>query len=193
MKMTRGEKRMVNRSQRSERLFPIQDAMLEHVDFGEVGRALDFGCGAGHLTARLAEKYDIEVTGVDVDPAQIETAVELYGDRKNLRFAVVGETSVALPDDTFDLITVFLVVHHSPHWRTLLEEMARLLRSGGWLAFHEVSMTGVVSWLFNKNKLGVYSGSELWEAVRNAGFDPVWRDADHGLIFPKHTWVLNRF
>lgn len=193
MKLSRIHKRHVNRLRRAERLSSIQDALLERVDFAGVERALDLGCGIGHLTARLADCYDIEVTGVDVDPDQVEGARELYGDREHLRFAVVEEAEVPLPDDTFDLIQVFHVLHHSPCWRELVDELARLLRSEGWLILYEVSLAPLISWLFSKKRYGVYTGDELRRAFREAGFSLVWLGYDKGFFIRRHAWVLRRF
>jgi ubiquinone/menaquinone biosynthesis C-methylase UbiE len=46
-------------------------------------------------------------------------------------------TEIELPDDAFDAVFIFGVLHHIPQWRKALCEMARVLKPGGVLLVEE--------------------------------------------------------
>src|ERR1700682_6403849 len=55
-----------------------QAAVLSSVDAAELtagAPVLEIGCGAGHLTIRLAER-DLEVEAIDASPAMVEAAAK---------------------------------------------------------------------------------------------------------------------
>jgi trans-aconitate methyltransferase len=59
----------------SQRHVPILDSLIDDL-LGDLAaaRVLDFGCGPGRLTARLARRGAAEVVGVDENRTMIETA-----------------------------------------------------------------------------------------------------------------------
>ncbi len=115
-----------------------QAAVLGCVDAAKLPAAapvLEIGCGAGHLTIRLAER-ELEVEAIDASPAMVEAAANQaleagLGERVNVAVADVH----ALPFESshFDLIVAVGVIPwlHSP--QTAVAEMARVLRPGGQL------------------------------------------------------------
>jgi SAM-dependent methyltransferase len=56
------------------------------------GTALDYGCGVGRLTRRLAERFR-EVIGVDISPAMLEEARRNLAGRDNVSFELAGSES----------------------------------------------------------------------------------------------------
>jgi len=115
-----------------------QAAVLDGVDAAKLpagARVLEIGCGAGHLTIRLAER-ELRVEAIDASPAMVEAAANrvLEGglhERVNVEVADVH----ALPFESshFDLIVAVGVIPwlHSPH--AAVDEMARVLRPAGQL------------------------------------------------------------
>ena len=81
MKMTKFEKFFVNRAGRSQRVAEYAERMLRLAGVAPGQSYLDFGCGNGAAAIRLASKLGLKVTGIDVDPEQIETARERSGQR----------------------------------------------------------------------------------------------------------------
>ncbi len=95
---------------------------------------LEVGCGIatdGMEFARNGASY----VGIDLTPKSIELAKERF----NLfnvagRFEVANaEESVPFPDDTFDHVYSFGVIHHSPVPERIVREVYRVLRPGGTL------------------------------------------------------------
>ena len=106
---------------------------------------VELGCGTAYFSAWLA-KRGARVVGVDPTPAQLATARRMM-EETGIRFDLVeapGE-SVPLPDSSFDLA---ISEHGAAVWADpykWIPEAARLLRSGGVLAFmHGTPLASVI-------------------------------------------------
>lgn len=86
-------------------------------------RLLEVGCGAGHLTRRLAER-GVDVTGIDVNP----NAAELAGTD---RVRTMAAESLDFASDEFDAIVSVHAIEHIPALEAAFVEMSRVLRPGG--------------------------------------------------------------
>jgi len=96
-------------------------------------RVLDIGCNGGYLARLLAAAVTPggQVTGVDPSaPAIAYAARRAPG---NATFAVGAAQDLAWPDESFDLVTSTLAVHHIPaeDRAAAFGEMFRVLRPGG--------------------------------------------------------------
>lgn len=98
------------------------------------GQSLDFGCGAGGLTYRIAEVSD-RCIGIDLDPEKIAfgRGQALRVGRTNVEFLCYDGGDVPLPDASFDSIYCVDVVEHLPTPEKFVAEFRRLLRPGGML------------------------------------------------------------
>jgi 2-polyprenyl-3-methyl-5-hydroxy-6-metoxy-1,4-benzoquinol methylase len=101
------------------------------------GRALDFGCGVGRLSAALAEHF-AEVVGVDISAEMVRLA-RGFNERDNLRFQVNGHADLtAFEDESFDLVLSLAVLQHVSDpaaIRSYIREFARVARPGGVIVF----------------------------------------------------------
>jgi SAM-dependent methyltransferase len=98
-------------------------------------RALEVGCGPGHLSILLAKNDGFDVTGLDLDPAMIERAranAERVGPDERLPSFVVGDVA-ALPFSarSFDVVVSTFSMHHWSDPPAGLAEIGRVLRPGG--------------------------------------------------------------
>ena len=96
---------------------------------------VELGCGTAYFGAWLV-KRGARVTGVDVTPAQLETARRMQGEF-NLHFPLIEASAedVPLPDASFDLA---ISEYGASIWAdpyAWIPEAARLLRPGGRLIF----------------------------------------------------------
>ncbi len=91
------------------------------------GRALDFGCGTGHLLRRLSDHF--EAYGYDASPEARGVC------RMTASDAVVLEEWESLPAAHFDAIVSLHTLEHLAQPRPVLEGLARRLAPGGLLLF----------------------------------------------------------
>jgi ubiquinone/menaquinone biosynthesis C-methylase UbiE len=91
-------------------------------------KILDVGCGLGEQSARLAGKT-AEVHGVDLDERAIQVAATLYADRATFVVADAGRLPFA--SEYFDKVVSVCALEHFASDEEAIEEMGRVLRSGG--------------------------------------------------------------
>lgn len=93
---------------------------------------LEIGCSIATDGLEFA-KNGANYTGVDLTPASIEIARErfrLFGVPG--RFEVANaEEGIPFPDESFDHVYSFGVIHHSPRPERIVTEIHRVLRRGG--------------------------------------------------------------
>jgi ubiquinone/menaquinone biosynthesis C-methylase UbiE len=102
------------------------------------GRALDAGCGAGHLGFTLARGFD-HVVALDPAPSMLET-VAAHAAQEGLTIETRAGRADSLPfeADSFDLVATRYSAHHWLHLERSLAEMFRVLRPGGRLLVIDV-------------------------------------------------------
>jgi len=104
---------------------------------------LDVGCGVGLSSFALQEIYPkSEITGLDLSPYFLAVAhyhCELQQGKINWVHAAAESTG--LPNNYFDLVSIFLVCHELPQsaTRQIIQEVRRLLRPGGYLAIMDMN------------------------------------------------------
>jgi 2-polyprenyl-3-methyl-5-hydroxy-6-metoxy-1,4-benzoquinol methylase len=91
---------------------------------------LDLGCNDGAITVGYPNQGARQVVGVDIDEAAIRRAQERQG-AENASFCVGRTTSVAVPDNSFDVVICYDVFEHVSQPAAILAECHRLLKPGG--------------------------------------------------------------
>jgi len=100
-------------------------------------RILDYGCGSGNLGIYLALQ-GAQVSGFDLSPEGIKIAqrgAEQYG--LNAKFEVMDAESLSYPDQSFDLVAGFGVLHHVIKYPGAGAQLFRVMRPGARALFHE--------------------------------------------------------
>ena len=131
MKMSRFEKVFVNGAGHSRQVARNAERLLAFAVPSPGQRYLDVGCGNGAAPLHLARSHGLEVVGVDVDPQQIETARRLGAGLARATFLTLDGSRLPFDDGEFDTVATHKVTHHVASWRSLLVEMARVLKPGG--------------------------------------------------------------
>jgi SAM-dependent methyltransferase len=127
-------------------------------------KVLEIGVGMG---ADYLEwlKAGAQATGIDFSAASIERAhrrCELAGYRPELR--VADAENLPFPDNSFDVVYSYGVMHHSPDTQQCVREAWRVLKPGGQariMVYHHPSLTGLMLWL----RYGFLRGKSLRRAV----------------------------
>lgn len=102
-------------------------------------KALDVGCGPGNLLVALSTDNPHLLVGIDVDTTFLTVGHSKIEELVNPPSTVPTLIRGSLPtlpfaDETFDLVTCFLVLPHVPDDKVALTELARVLKPGGTLA-----------------------------------------------------------
>lgn len=113
---------------------PDLEKMLNAVDLTGREQVLDVGTGTGH-TALAFAPHVASVIGLDMTEAMLEKARELAMEQgaSNADFELGDAMDLPYESERFDLVTCRVCAHHFDDAQRAVEEMARVLRPGGWL------------------------------------------------------------
>jgi ubiquinone/menaquinone biosynthesis C-methylase UbiE len=100
---------------------------------------LDYGCGPGWYTQRLALHFiDAEVVGIDLSDVAVEQAARRMKKLGicNASFQAMDAEHLTFEDESFDLVTGLGILHHL-ELKQALNEIERVLTPGGAAVFVE--------------------------------------------------------
>jgi SAM-dependent methyltransferase len=112
----------------------ILGAVVELVPADPEARWLEVACGPAMIGRAIAPKVG-SLHGVDLTPAMIEKARE-EADREglaNVEFSLGDATALEFDDASFDGAVTRFSLHHVPVPQRVVEEMARVVRPGGYV------------------------------------------------------------
>jgi SAM-dependent methyltransferase len=100
---------------------------------------LDMGCGEGHYTREIAQRYPgARVTGMDVDAASIHAAAAASASQANVRFLAHDASQPMAETVSVDAAVMWMVLSYLPDKRTALANLAAALRPGGVLLLGDI-------------------------------------------------------
>ncbi|MBI5670482.1 MAG: methyltransferase domain-containing protein [Chloroflexi bacterium] len=104
-------------------------------------RVLDVGSGLGGPARTLAAEFGCQVTGLDLTDEFCEAATELtrlVGLTGQVSFHIGNAMDMPFEAGTFDVVWSQFAGMNIPDKQRFYAECRRVLRSGGYLAFHEI-------------------------------------------------------
>jgi ubiquinone/menaquinone biosynthesis C-methylase UbiE len=121
----------------------IFERVLGGIDGGKV---LDVATQEGHFVQILMEKLKdyTEIVGIDVNERAIASARDAIG-QEDVQFLVMNAEELDFEDESFDTVTISASLHHLSNIPRVLEEMRRVLKSGGHfivVEMHQECQTG---------------------------------------------------
>jgi sarcosine/dimethylglycine N-methyltransferase len=142
-------------------------------------RVLDVGAGLGGPARLLAERFGVDVTGIDVSAAFVERAEELTQDAglsDRVRFVRADATSLPFADGAFDVAWTQHAAMNIPDKAALYAE---LRRTAGRLALYDV-VAGEggppdypLPWASGHELSFLLTEGELRAILETAGFRPI--------------------
>jgi 2-polyprenyl-3-methyl-5-hydroxy-6-metoxy-1,4-benzoquinol methylase len=126
---------------------------------------LDFGCGDGYLSYRLA-KNGHRVIGCDISMTSLRLAIDQIkkqNDSINITF-IRNSENLPFPEEIFDFVVLADVIEHVPQPSEVLFNLHQVLKPGGRLLLSTPSRIEGRTW--DKRHYKEYSESELQDLVK---------------------------
>ena len=183
MRISRLEKIFVNNRRIAEKNIGIVERLFTQVNLGNVKRVLEVGCGIGAVASHLSEKYQWDVTGIDLDPKQIEIAKSDHTENENLKFFEADTTELPFEDREFDMVLSFDVLHHMPDWDEALREISRLLGPTGLYLMNDLSLPKFTARIY-KN-CGVFSADDVINNLRDNALVVIYAEKPKVNVFAR--------
>ncbi|HEX9202292.1 MAG TPA: class I SAM-dependent methyltransferase [Acidobacteriaceae bacterium] len=152
MKLNLAEKLLVNNPARALVQCLYEGPLLRRLG-GRLDGAwvLDVGCGRGVGVQVLLEQFGAgQVYGVDLDPEQIRLAQRRFAGKSEGRvvLAVGSVLNLPFPDEYFDAVFDFGMLHHVVDWQAGVAEIRRVLKPSGLFFFEEVTRDALNRWIY---------------------------------------------
>lgn len=120
-------------------------------------RVVDLGCGTGSFTERLSRIFP-QVIGMDISPKCIAYASARY---PHIRFETGDLEALPYEDDSFDLVTMFGVLHHFSYLQDPLREPFRILKKTGILFTYDPNINNPFFWIYHSENSPFYSAKTM--------------------------------
>lgn len=162
----------------------VWEVLQTQLDFSNIKRVLDYGCGTGLLGYQMAGLVQ-DLTFCDTSQAMLEQVEKkrAHHGYKHVETLRADFTKDALPDKHFDLIVSMLVLHH-------VEALDKLLA-----AFQQaLSPEGIFAWIDLDEEDGSFHGHET--EIPHLGFSKSKKESllkQHGMEMIFYTNELRLF
>lgn len=138
------------------------------------GSLLDIGCGIGGFLYS-AKKRGWRVQGIEPNPIAVEMGKVLLG----VNILTGSLEDVQLPDNFFDVITLWDVIEHLHHPEKTLMFCNKLLRDNGWIFFSIPNINSFDRYMFGEKWIGwdaprhlyLFNQEHIKKMLSNAGFN----------------------
>lgn len=135
---------------------------------------LEIGCGMG-LHSQLLSQAGAKLTSIDISDVSIEATsrrLALHGLSAEVRR--MDACNLEFPDNTFDFVWSWGVIHHSARTAVIIKEIARVLRPGGETRIMVYNLNGMWAYLtiLRDYVFGFWRGRTIDECLwrRSDGF-----------------------
>lgn len=152
---------------------PLTNWGLNLVDIQDGWTMLDIGCGGGATLRRLLKRSKgAKVYGIDISEESVVKAKKVNIDMLDKQVFIAQGSAENLPyaDGMFDLVTAVETVYFWPRLPHCLQEVRRVLKSGGRFAIMVEVVDAGSMWTNVVEGMTAYSPDELQEMLDEAGF-----------------------
>jgi SAM-dependent methyltransferase len=161
------------------------DEVIELLDLALAARVLDVACGRGEVLRRVAERWQIQATGYDSDPALIESGPA----------GLDLQVRDSPPPGPFDLVICIASSHALGGFPDALGALRELAKPGGQVLLGEGYWRRPPSHAYLK-ALGDASADELSDypglmrAAEEAGLTPLHSSVASEADWDRYEWLL---
>lgn len=160
---------------------------------------LEIGAGSGALTAYL-KKHGFNILGTEIDQNKISAAKKHF----KIKLRRMAGEKLSLPSRKYDLVLSFDVLEHIPDTNQHLQEVRRVLKTGGYYLFATPNKYTNIPFsilkdksltLWKKYHCSLYSYSELKKVLTANNFKADFMDIPVVNDFFKHKMsrILGKF
>jgi len=153
----------------------VSDAIILHIPLNTSMRAMDFGCGTGLLTLRIAPLVG-SIAGVDSSQGMLDVLRRKILKQKinNVTTSLIDLDKGDAPAGNYDLIVSSMTFHHLEKIVPLLKLFHECLSPGGYISVADLDPD---DGLFHNDNKGVihfgFERTEMHQAFTEAGFDRI--------------------
>jgi ubiquinone/menaquinone biosynthesis C-methylase UbiE len=154
-------------------------------------KILDLGCGSGIIGMTFQDFFQAEVIGVDIKDNRIFP----------ISFKIINGKSLPFPENSFDVVLINYVLHHSGDPTLLLKEAKRVTR--GKIIVYEDLPEGLLSGIFckihgisfdkifkNPNQTSFKSEREWEEIFKKIGLNIIFKRRKSNFPVKKELFIL---
>jgi ubiquinone/menaquinone biosynthesis C-methylase UbiE len=132
-----------------------------------INNALEIGCGSGYGTKLIKKHFFAKnIMAVDLDERMINIANKSNKDT-TVTFKVMDASKLDFPDNSYDAVFDFGIIHHIPNWKDCIDEIKRVLKPNGELILEDLSIES-----FTKD-IG-----KLWRILSDHPYDSMYTADD---------------
>lgn len=152
---------------------PLTNWGLKLVNVQDGWTMLDVGCGGGFTIRRLLKRSkDAQVYGIDISEESVTKARQVNAEVLDKQVYVTQGSAEQLPynDEMFDLVTAVETVYFWPNLPDCLQEVRRVLKSGGKFAIMVEVVDSDSKWTSIVDGMTAYTPEQLKTLLDDAGF-----------------------
>jgi ubiquinone/menaquinone biosynthesis C-methylase UbiE len=115
--------------------------------------ALEIGCGLGRGAKLISDSMGFQdVIAFDLETKLVRKSRNWLGKKssKNLHFLTADAQDLPFPDESFDAVFNYGIIHHVLDWRQCLAEIHRVMKPLAIFYFEEIYPPLYANWLFKK-------------------------------------------
>lgn len=109
----------------------VIEILNKHLNKYKKKEILDIGCGTGELEFKLNNLTEIkQIIAIDFSEKMLNIA-KLKNNQQNVKFILSDFHKIQYSNDSFDVITILNVLHHTQDLNILFKNLSNWIRPGG--------------------------------------------------------------
>jgi ubiquinone/menaquinone biosynthesis C-methylase UbiE len=160
----------------------VTKGIFNNIELNDTSQVLDIGCGPGGTCRMIAEKYNCDVTGIDITEEYIRTAKKLSKLTKTDKltsFLTADANKLPFINSSFNLIITQHVQMNIEDKERFYSEISRTIRSGGRFVYYDIfkaindnNISYPLPWADNREQSFMAHRTAIHNILASYGFIP---------------------